>query len=387
MNFDLSEDDIALQDSVSRWVQQRYPFDARRRLAATDAGWSPSHWREMAQMGWLALPFDEAHGGLGGGPLSIALLMEELGKGLVLEPVLPSLLLFGGALKRCPALADAWLPKLIDGQLQGALAQAERDSRHELADVQCTLQHTGDGYVLDGEKALVLNGAAADQLVVVARSSGARFDTQGISLALVNSGAAGVTRTPLKLMDGQRVANIRFDNVAVPASQLLCAEGHGHALLRDVVLDSMLALCAEGFGVMQLLYATTLDYVKTRKQFGVTIGSFQVLQHRLVDMFAALEQTRSLLYRAVCSVQAGAADAERDIVALKAMVGKCGRLIGGEAIQMHGGMGMTDELLVGHGMKRLMVINTTFGDADHQRRRFADLAAVAASPNDSTRTP
>jgi alkylation response protein AidB-like acyl-CoA dehydrogenase len=192
----------------------------------------------------------------------------------------------------------------------------------------------------------------------------------------VNATAPGVTRTPLRLMDGQRVAHIRFDKVAVPASQLLCTEGHGHAMLQQVVQDATLALCAEAFGVMQLLYATTLEYVKTRKQFGVTIGSFQVLQHRLVDMFGALEQTRSLLYRAVCSAQDPKADAERDIAALKAMVGKAGRLIGGEAIQMHGGMGITDELLVGHGMKRLMVINTTFGDADWQRQRFAALSAA-----------
>jgi alkylation response protein AidB-like acyl-CoA dehydrogenase len=376
MNFDLSEDDTALQDSVSRWVQQRYPFDARRKLVASDTGFSAAHWREMTQMGWLALPFAQAQGGLGGGPLSIALMMEELGKGLVLEPVLPTLLLFGGALKRCPALADAWLPKLIEGQLQGALAITERDSRYELADVQCTLRRVGDGYVLDGEKVLVLNGATADQLVVVARSSGGRFDAQGISLVLVEATAPGVSRTPLRLMDGQRVANIRFDKVAVPSGRLLCAEGSGHALLQQVVQDATLALCAEGFGVMQLLYATTLDYVKTRKQFGVTIGSFQVLQHRLVDMFAALEQTRSLLYRAVCSAQDQPDQAERDIVALKAMVGKAGRLIGGEAIQMHGGMGITDELLVGHGMKRLMVINTTFGDADHQRQKFAALTTV-----------
>jgi alkylation response protein AidB-like acyl-CoA dehydrogenase len=376
MNFDLSDDDTALQDSVSRWVQQRYPFDARRKLAASDTGFSTAHWREMAQMGWLALPFAEAQGGLGGGPLSFALLMEELGKGLVLEPVLPTLLLFGGALKRCVALADAGLPKLIEGHLQGALAQAERDSRHELADVQCTLQRVGERYLLNGEKVLVLNGAAADQLVVVARSSGGRFDAQGISLVLVNADAPGVSRTPLRLMDGQHVANIRFDKVAVASNQLLCTEGDGHALLRQVVQDATLALCAEAFGVMQLLHATTLEYVKTRKQFGVTIGSFQVLQHRLVDMFSALEQTRSLLYRAVCSAQDRPAEAERDIVALKAMVGRCGRLIGGEAIQMHGGMGITDELVVGHGMKRLMVINSTFGDVDHQRQRFAALAAV-----------
>ncbi len=228
----------------------------------------------------------------------------------------------------------------------------------------------------NGDKTLVLNGSAADALVVVARSAGQRFDEDGISLVLVDADAAGITRTPLRLMDGQRAAHIRFENVVVPAERLLCAEGQGHALLHTVVQEATLALCAEAFGVMQLLHATTLDYVKSRRQFGVPIGSFQVLQHRLVDMFMALEQTRSLLYRAVCSMQQQPAAAERDIVALKAMVGKAGRLIGGEAIQMHGGMGMTDELLVGHGMKRLMVIDTTFGDADHQRRRFAALAAA-----------
>jgi alkylation response protein AidB-like acyl-CoA dehydrogenase len=375
MNFDLSEDDAALQDSVARWVQQRYPFDARRKLAAASPGFSPAHWREMAQLGWLALPFDEALGGLGGGPLATALMMEQLGKGLVLEPYLPNLLLFGGLLQRSATQREAWVPKLIDGSLQGAVAWQERHGRHELADVQTTLRPAGDGFVLDGEKVLVFNGAAAQQLVVSARSAGGRFDEAGLSLVRIDAAAPGVERTPIQLMDGQWVAHFRFRDVAVPAGQLLFAPGEGFAPLQQTVHAAMLALCAEALGVMQLLQATTLDYVKTRKQFGVTIGSFQALQHRLVDMYAALEQTRALLYRAVCSAEEGSADAQRDLLALKVMVGRCGRLIGGEAVQMHGGMGMTDELVVGHGMKRLMVIDTSFGNADVQRARFAALAA------------
>jgi alkylation response protein AidB-like acyl-CoA dehydrogenase len=375
MNFDLSEDDAALQDSVARWVQQRYPFDARRKLAAASPGFSPAHWREMAQLGWLALPFDEALGGLGGGPLATALMMEQLGKGLVLEPYLPNLLLFGALLQRSATQREAWVPKLIDGSLQGAVAWQERHGRHELADVQTTLRPAGDGFVLDGEKVLVFNGAAAQQLVVSARSAGGRFDEAGLSLVRIDAAAPGVERTPIQLMDGQWVAHFRFRDVAVPAGQLLFAPGEGFAPLQQTVHAAMLALCAEALGVMQLLQATTLDYVKTRKQFGVTIGSFQALQHRLVDMYAALEQTRALLYRAVCSAEEGSADAQRDLLALKVMVGRCGRLIGGEAVQMHGGMGMTDELVVGHGMKRLMVIDTSFGNADVQRARFAALAA------------
>ncbi len=375
MNFDLSEDDAALQDSVARWVQQRYPFDARRKLAARSPGFSREHWREMALLGWLALPFDDALGGLGGGPLGTMLLMEQLGKGLVLEPYLPGVLLFGGLMQRSAALRDEWVPKVIDGSVLGALACLERDSRHELADVQTTLQPSGDGYLLNGAKALVFNGAAADQLLVSARSSGGRFDEAGLSLVRIDADATGVERTALQLMDGQWVANLRFNNVRVAGSQLLCAPGEGFVPLRDTVREAMLALCAEAFGIMQVLQATTLDYVKTRKQFGVTIGSFQALQHRLVDMHSALEQTRSLLYRAVCSAGEGSDEAQRDLLALKVMVGRAGRLIGGEAVQMHGGMGMTDELAVGHCMKRLMVIDSSFGNADVQRARFAALAA------------
>jgi alkylation response protein AidB-like acyl-CoA dehydrogenase len=374
MNFDLSDDDAALQDSVARWVRQRYPFELRHRLARQAPGFSQEHWQEMAQLGWLALPFDEALGGLGGGALATMLMMEQLGKGLVLEPYLPNLLLFGALLQRSTAQRKAWVPKLIDGSVQGALAWQERHGHHELSDVQTRLRQAGEGFVLDGEKVLVFNGAAAAQLVVSARSAGDRFDAAGLSLLRIDVAAPGVERLPMQLMDGQWVAHFRFREVPVAAGQLLFAAGEGFVPLQQTVRSAMLALCAEAFGVMQLLQATTLEYVKTRKQFGVAIGSFQALQHRLVDMYAALEQTRALLVRAVCSAEEGSADALRDLLALKVMVGKAGRLIGGEAVQMHGGMGMTDELVVGHGLKRLRVIDASFGNADVQRAQFAALA-------------
>jgi alkylation response protein AidB-like acyl-CoA dehydrogenase len=374
MDVDLDGDDVLLRDSVARWVREQCGFAQRRRIVAGGDGFSREHWQQMAQMGWLGLPFDEALGGLGGGPLATALLMEQFGRGLVPAPYVPAVLLFGGLLARCPALCAEWVPKIIGGSLIGTLAYAERGSRQELNDVQATLRPQGSAYVLDGAKVLVPAGMAADWLLVSARSAGGRFDADGISLALVPADAPGVRRTPVALMDGQRVANITLDGVAVPADSLLTAPGQAAALLQAVADDALLALCAEALGILQMLHETTLEYVKTRKQFGVTIGSFQVLQHRLVDMFGALEQTRSLLLRAVCAVQEGSAEAARCRHALKAMVGKAGRLIGGEAIQMHGGMGMTDELIVGHGMKRLMVIDATFGSGDVHRERFAALA-------------
>jgi alkylation response protein AidB-like acyl-CoA dehydrogenase len=374
MNLDLSEDEALLRDSVERWVQQNYTFDQRRRVAALPDGFSRDHWRAFAQMGWLAMPFDESLGGLGGGATGTASLMEQLGRGLVLEPYVPAVLLFGGLLARSPALRDTWVPKVIEGQVLGTLAFAERDSRQELTDVQTTLRADGSGFRLDGRKVLVAAGAAADAFVVSARSSGGRFDTDGIDLALVPADVPGLTRTPVALMDGQRCAQLDFDGVHVEPSQRLFAPGQGHAPLAAAADDALLALGAEALGIAQMLYDTTLEYVKTRKQFGVTIGSFQALQHRLVEMFTALEQMRSLLIRTVCAVQDGSADARRCLHALKVMAGRAMRLIGGEAIQMHGGMGITDELVVGHGIKRLMVIDASFGNADVHRARFAALA-------------
>jgi alkylation response protein AidB-like acyl-CoA dehydrogenase len=267
-------------------------------------------------------------------------------------------------------LQNANIEKIIDGSLQGAFAYLERQSRFELADVKTQAKRDGDDFVLNGEKTVVSNGMAANKVVVSARTSGEQCDEAGITLFLVDIDAAGIERTSYRLMDGQLVANIKLTNVRVAADHVLGDVDQGYALIEAVVGDVIIALCAEAMGIMQKLNTTTIEYTKTRKQFGVAISSFQALQHRMVDMFMAGEQAKSMLYRAVCAAESGADDLGKNIAALKVMIGRNGKLIGDEAIQLHGGMGLTAELDVGHYVKRLMMINTTFGDADYQQQKF-----------------
>ena len=373
MNFDLSEEQVMIQDSIARFVQENYTYDQRNAVIAMPQGFSPSHWRQFAELGWLSIPFAEEYGGFGGGPVDAMVIMQELGRGLVSEPFLPTVLLFGGLLQSAGSdrLKDALLPQIIAGELQGAFAYLERQSRYRLTDVKTRARQEGVSWVLSGEKTVVLNGGAAEKLVVLARSSGEQVDENGLSLFLVDGSAAGVTTTSYRMTDGREAANIVLDNVTAEA--IIGGPGEGYALMTPVIERAMLAIAADALGAMESLNAQTLEYLKTRKQFGTHIGAFQALQHRMVDMFAACENTRSLLYRAVCAMDAGDADAPRSLLALKVMVGRAGRRIGGEGIQMHGGMGMTEELPVGAYVKRLMIANTLFGDADHHQQRFAAL--------------
>jgi len=376
MNFNLSEEQNMLKDSVARFVQDEYDFETRRSNAANALGFNPDNWQTFAELGWLSIPFEEAYGGFGGGPTDVMAVMEEMGKGLVVEPFVATVLMFGGLLSKSDnaALKDAHIEKIIDGSLQGAFAYVERQSRFELADVKTQAKRDGDDFVLNGEKTVVFNGAAANKVIVSARTSGKQCDEAGITLFLIDADAPGVQRTSYRLMDGQLVANIKLTDVCVAASQVVGEVDDGYKLIDAVVSDVTIALCAEAMGIMQKLNTTTIEYTKTRQQFGVAISSFQALQHRMVDMFMAGEQAKSILYRAVCAAESGADDLAKNIAALKVMIGRNGKLIGDEAIQLHGGMGLTDELDVGHYVKRLMMINTTFGDADYQQQKFNRLA-------------
>jgi alkylation response protein AidB-like acyl-CoA dehydrogenase len=372
MNFEFSEEQSMLRDSVARFIQDNYDFDTRRLIADSANAMNNNYWQQFAELGWLSVPFAETFGGFGGNAVDIMLVMEEFGKGLVLEPYLPTVVLFGGLLQKCgsAALQEQWLPRIIDGSCQGALAATERQSRYEFTDIATTATADGDAFILNGEKVVVLNGYNADQLIVAARTAGEQSETHGISLFLLAADSAGVERLGYRMMDGQLVANIIFDKVSVPASQLLGELHGGHDLLKSALLDAKLALAAEAVGIMETLNAKTLEYTKTRKQFGVPIGSFQALQHRMVDTFMACEQTRSLLYRAVCAVTDQQEDAESEVHALAVMVARAGKLIGAEATQLHGGMGLTDELDVTHYAKRLMMINATFGNGDYHQAKF-----------------
>ena len=375
MNFDFSEEQNMLRDSVAKYVQDDYDWDTRRAIVDSDEGMSRENWQTFAELGWLSVPFAEEFGGFGGGPVDVMVMMEELGKGLVLEPYFATVVLFGGLLHKGSndALKESVIPSVIEGSCLGAFAYLERQSRFELNDVLTTVTTDGEDRIINGEKVVVLNGGSASHLIVSARSSGAQSDAEGISLYLVPADAAGVEKTTYRLMDGQVVANIRFNNVKVPASSAVCVEGEAAALIQSVTEDAMLALGAEALGVMGQLNSKTVEYTKTREQFGVKISSFQALQHRMVETFMAYEQTKSLLYRAVCDFEADKPEKRESLLALKIMIDKAGKRIYSEAIQMHGGMGITDELDIGHYAKRLMMIGTTFGDAMHHMSEFTQL--------------
>ena len=371
MDFSINDDQSMLQDSVSRFIQNDYDFEARQKHAATEVGYNPALWQEFANLGWTAVPFAEDDGGLDGGAVELMLLMEQFGRGLVIEPYLPCIVLAGGVLKRAANEAQkaAWLHDIIAGEKQAALAYVEPQARFDLQDVALTATAEGDGYVLNGHKTVVLNGGNADTLIVSARTSGDRRDAEGISLFVLPADSAGISRKAYPTVDARQAAEIRFEGVKVGGDQLLGTAGDGLATLSSVIDDAIIAVCAEAVGIMQVLNHKTLEYTKQRVQFGVPIASFQALQHRMVDMFVIYEQTRSLLLHAVMRLDAGE-DAEPALRALKIQVGTEGRKLGEEAVQLHGGMGVTWELDVAHYFKRLTIIDTLFGNADYHIGRY-----------------
>ena len=372
MNFDFTEEQVMLRDSVARYVQDDYDWDTRVAIANSEEGMDRAKWQTFAELGWLSIPFAEEHGGFGGGAVDVMLVMEELGKGLVLEPYLATVLLYGGLFQKggSAELQAEHIPSIIDGSSLGAFAYLERQSRYELADVKTTAAASDGGYVLNGEKVVVFNGANADQLIVSARTSGGQNDEHGISLFLVSADAQGLEKVSYRMMDGQIVANVVLKEVKVDAGSLVGERDEGFALMNTVVMDANVALAAEAVGIMGQLNQKTTEYARTREQFGVSLGKFQALQHRMVDTFMSYEQARSLLYRAVCALTDEAEDEVQAIHALRIMIDKAGKHVFGEAIQLHGGMGITDELDIGHYAKRLMMINTTFGNGDYHQAKF-----------------
>lgn len=379
MNFDFTEEQQMVRDSIARFVQDDYDWDTRKAIVASEKGLSADNWKLFAELGWLSIPFAEEHGGFGGNIVDLSVVMEELGKGLVVEPYFPTVVLFGGLIGRAgnEAQQAEWLPRVIGGDVLGGFAYVERQSRFALHDCLTTATPSGDGFVLNGEKVVVFNGEQADHLVVLARTSGEQSDRTGLSLFIVEASAAGIDKMNYPMMDGQRVANVTFKDVALPADALLGEEGNALAVVEALVDEAIIALASEAVGIMGVLNTKTLEYAKTREQFGVAIGSYQALQHRMVDTMMAYEQCKSLLFKALCEYKQEPAMAAETIHALKVLIDRNAKHVFGEAIQIHGGMGMTDELDIGHYAKRLMMINTTFGDANFHRNRFVETAFAA----------
>jgi alkylation response protein AidB-like acyl-CoA dehydrogenase len=374
MDFSLSEEQTMLADTVGRFIDTDYDFDTRQAIAGSDEGFSRDMWRTFVELGLTAVPFDESDGGLGGGPIELMLLMEQFGKGLVVEPFLANVVLAGGTLRRAASDEQkaSWLAPLIGGELQAALAFAEPQARFDLNDIRTTATRAGDGYRLSGRKNLVLNGGAADLLIIPARTSGKATDTHGITLFALPTDTPGLRRHAYPTVDASQAAELRLDDVDAGPDSIVGEVDEGFAVLADVIREATLAVSAEAVGIMQTMHDKTVEYSKNRVQFGVPIGSFQALQHRMVDTMIACEQSRSLLYWCVMHNAAGDELADKSVSALKFQVGTAGIHVAREAVQLHGGMGVTWELDIAHYFKRISAIDLLFGNADFHLDRFAD---------------
>ncbi|MGH8787622.1 MAG: acyl-CoA dehydrogenase family protein [Cupriavidus necator] len=375
MDFQFSEEQSMLRDTLARYLADHYDFEARRAAVQSAAGWRPDCWRAFArELGILGAAYPETLGGLGGGAAEHMIVMEQLGRHLVLEPYLGTVVLGGGALMHgSPELAAQWVPAIIGGEATAAWAHAEPASRYCRHDVQASATRQGNGYRLSGHKQAVVGAPFATHLVVSARTSGARRDRDGISLFWIARDTPGVTLREYPTFDGLRAAEVLLDNVQVPASQRIGAEGEAFALIEQLCDEAMVALSAEANGAMARMLADTIDYARQRKQFGVPIGTFQVLQHRMADMYMQLEQSVALTQ--VAAMQAASAPQARAQAACAAKIqaGQAGAFVGQAAVQIHGGMGVTEELAVGHYFKRVTAIDLQLGSAEHHLRRYADL--------------
>ncbi len=374
MDFELTDEQRLLKDSVDRLMADRYSFETRKGFLKEPAGWSQEIWSRYAELGLLGLPFSEEHGGFGGGPVEVMLVMEALGRSLALEPYMATVVLSGTAIRLAGNTDQQGeiLPAIAEGSLKLAFAHTERQARYELADVMTTAKRNGKGWVLDGAKSVVLHGDSADRLIVSARTAGGQDDADGITLFLVDGNAEGLARRGYTLRDETRGAELSLTNVAVSEADVLGEVGQGFPTVRRVVEAGIAAMGAEAVGAMETMHAMTLDYSRTRQQFGKPIGQNQVVQHRLAEMLMSMEQGRSMAMLANISVdEPDAAERARSMSMAKVGYGQAARFVSQQSIQLHGGIGMTEEYAVGHFFRRCMVIEHTFGDTAYHLARLA----------------
>ncbi len=379
MNFDYTDEQNMLRESIAKWAAGQYDFDKRRAALTTEDAWK-QNWATFAELGLLAAPLPEDFGGLGGGALDVSVVAEELGKALVVEPYVPTVVIGGGALKYAGSNAqkDEHLNAIASGERVIAFAQAEPKSRWALNDVATSAKKDGAGWMLNGHKAVVLGGPQADHFLVTARTAGGQRDAKGVSLFLVAKDAKGVATRDYPTMDDTRASEVYLENVSVGSDHLIGAADGALPLIEKLVDEANAAYCSEAVGCMRMMTSLTQDYAKTRKQFGRAISEFQVLQHRLVDMFMATEESVSMALFA--TLKLGESDTERAkaVSAAKVAIGRHGRFVGQAAVQTHGGMGVTDEMRVGHYFKRVTMLDSTFGNVDYHLKRYTALSEKAA---------
>ncbi|MET4324172.1 pimeloyl-CoA dehydrogenase small subunit [Bradyrhizobium sp. RT5a] len=379
MDFNLSEEQRLLKESVDGLLTDVYGFDQRKKYSKETGGWSRVVWSRFAEQGLLGLPFAEADSGFGGGGVETMIVMEAFGRALVVEPYLATVVIGGGFLRHGGSNVQkaAHLPGIIDGSKTFGFAQLEKSSRYDLNDVTTSAKKSGDGWVIDGEKFVVLNGENADTLIVTVRTKGAQRDSSGIAVLLVPTDARGISKKSYLTQDGLHAADVSFTSVEVGSAAAIGDPENALPLVERVADDARTALCAEAVGLMDESLKVTVDYMKTRKQFGVPIGSFQSLQHRAADMFVALEQARSMsMYATMAADIDNAAERAKAVAAAKVQIGRSGKFIGQQSIQLHGGIGMTMAAKIGHYFKRLTIIENTFGDTDYHLRRVSETGVL-----------
>lgn len=372
MDLSFTEEQTLLKDSVQKFIEDNYDISERNKLTATDEGFSRDNWKQYADLGWLAMPFPEEDGGIGGTPVDTMVVMEEFGKGLVVEPFLATVVMAGGAISEFGTTAQKSdiLAGIIDGSILATFAYAEEQAHHDLNNVETTAKKDGDFYTINGTKSVVLNARTADKILVSARTAGAGQDETGITVFVVDGSADGISRDDYPTVDGLRASEVTFKDVKVAAEDIVGNEGEGLAVLTKVANRAILALSAEAVGAMEMLYKDTIAYTKQREQFGHPLSEFQVLKHRMTEMFMEHALAKSLTMKATMLETEGSADTQRNIHALKYLIGKSSRFIAQNAVQLHGGMGMTEELRVAHYFKRLTVIDSQFGNTDYHLTRF-----------------
>jgi alkylation response protein AidB-like acyl-CoA dehydrogenase len=376
MDFSFTEEQSMLRDTIASYLADHYDFDARRAAVKSASGWRPEVWKAFANdLGILGASFSEELGGLGGDAIDTLVVMEEFGKALVVEPYLGTVVIGGGChTHAAPAGADELIGQIISGDATFAFAYAEPQGRYTLSDLKTTVTKDGSGWVLNGHKAVVIGAPWVSHLIVTARTGGAQREAGGVSVVLVPRDAKGVVTRDYPTVDGLRASEVFFENVSLPAEALIGPEGGALPLVEQVVDEAIAATCAEACGVVRKLHEGTLGYTKERKQFGAPIASFQVLQHRMVDMFIQVEQAVSMTYMAHIHLGEDAAARAKAISAAKVQIGRACKFVGQNAIQLHGGMGMTDEMAIGHYFKRATMIEGQFGSVDHHLRRYESLS-------------
>lgn len=376
MDFNFSDEQNMVRDGLSRLIREQYDYEARQKIIASDSGWNAQLWAQLAEMGMLAAPFSEEDGGFGGGALETLVVMEEFGKGLVVEPYVPSVVCGGGFLKHAGTAAqkEEHLAAIISGEQVFAFAYSEPRGRYDLANLETTAKKQGGDYVVNGQKAVVVGAPWASHLIVTARTSGGQTDSNGISVFVVAKDAEGVTTRDYPTADGRRASEVYFENVKLSCDALIGEADNGLPLIERVVDEATAAVCAEATGAMKVAQEMTVEYSRQRKQFGTPIGRFQVLQHRMVDMFMEYEQSVSMSYLATLKLDEEPKQRALAVSSAKVKIGQSARFVGQAAIQIHGGMGMTDELAIGSYFKRLSMIESEFGSVDHHMKRHVRLS-------------